>query len=113
MCTSENEDVQETQDKGEISDGFHTFNELYEHRHALFALASKALNGWKSKLHSDGTMFEGWFIAGLQTPKGMVTYHLPIHLWDSIPGNEMPRAPEWDGHTSKDVVERLWSALKQ
>jgi len=96
-------------DKGEISDGYHTFNELYEHRHALFAVACHFLGGWKSKEHHDGTMFAGWFIAGLTTSEGMATYHLPIRLWDAFPGRVRERAPEWDGHTANDVIGRLWT----
>lgn len=99
----------ETEGKGEISDGYHTFNELYEHRHALFAVACHFLGGWKSKLHQDGTMFPGWFIAGLTTCDGPATYHLPLRLWDAFPGRERERAPEWDGHTAGDVVTRLWA----
>lgn len=99
----------EPEDKGEVSDGYHTFNELYEHRHALFAVACHFLGGWKSKLHHDGTMFPGWFIAGLTTCDGPATYHLPLRLWDAFPGREREHAPEWDGHTPGDVVTRLWA----
>lgn len=97
------------QDIGETSDGYHTFNELYEHRHALFAaLAAKSgTDAWKSRLHEDGTMFDGWFIAGIECPLGTATYHLPIRLFDTFPAREIERAPPWDGHTSDDVVKRL------
>ena len=89
---------------GETSDGYHTFNELYEHRHLLFA----QLVQWKSKKHSDGTMFDGWFIAGINKEKGkQITYHIPMRLWDSFKCEELENAPEWDGHTPNDVIERL------
>lgn len=97
-------------DPGEISDGYHTFNELYRHRYALFAVACKFLGGWKSRLHADGTMFDGHFIAGAETPQGPVTYHMPIRVWGGFRCREFDRAPEWDGHTSQDVIDRLWSA---
>ncbi|NCC41670.1 MAG: hypothetical protein EOM21_20095 [Gammaproteobacteria bacterium] len=97
-------------DTGKISDGYHTFDELYEHRHALFiALANKCLGSWKSRQHADGTMFDGWFIAGIETPKGSATYHLPLRLFDKLYCVELDYAPEWDGHTSDDVIERLYS----
>ena len=98
-------------DKGEVSDGHHTFNELYEHRHALFSALIKRLplHGWKSKLHDDGSMFKGWFIAGFATPHGTITYHIPRHLWHEFPCKELDKAPKWDGHTSEDVIERLYS----
>lgn len=92
---------------GKISDGFHTFDELYEHRHALFGAFVKVYGGWKSKKHSDGTMFDGWFIVGTNINGKMITYHLPIRLLNDFPAKEIDNAPEWDGHTPNDVVERL------
>ena len=98
-------------DIGEASDGFHTFNDLYEHRHALFALlcvvGRHELRPWKSKLHSDGTMFDGWFIAGMSFGEEQITYHLPARVWGDIDAQVLERAPEWDGHTPHDVVRRL------
>ena len=100
---------QKEQDKGEVSDGYHTFNELYEHRHVLFAnLCAVVDHAWKSKLHSDGTAFEGWFIAGInKTPGHQITYHIPMKHWDLFKTEVLERAPEWDGHTAADVLERL------
>ena len=96
--------------KGEISDGYHTFNELYEHRHMLFlhVLFCNPDRAWRSDLHSDGTMFDGWFIAGLETDDGQVTYHLPNRLLNAFRNvKKLEKAPEWDGHTSDDVISRL------
>jgi hypothetical protein len=96
---------------GQISDGYHTFDELYAHRCTLFAalMKSHATLSWKSLLHDDGTMYDGWFIAGMNLPSGVITYHLPIdQFWDNLKEiNELERAPEWDGHTSDDVIKRL------
>ncbi len=91
----------------DMSDGFHTFKELYEHRHSLFGAFLNIYGGWKSKYHSDGSSLEGWFLAGTTLPGGMITYHLPSRLWDSFPAEELEFAPEWDGHESDDVVTRL------
>lgn len=105
-----------------ISDGFHTFEELYEHRIALFIAlcavlirldsetrTSKLDRCWKSKLHSDGTMFEGWFVAGIEQDKGyQITYHLPLKYWDKLDSPVIDKAPEWDGHTPEDVIKRLY-----
>lgn len=89
---------------GEFSDGYHTFNELYEHRHLLFSKLAE----WKSKLHSDGTMFDGWFIAGIGEEEGkQITYHIPMRLWDIFRCKELDKAPKWDGHTPNDVLNRL------
>lgn len=99
-----------TVDVGEKSDGYHTFNELYEHRHILFLYVLKASGdrAWRSRLHSDGTMINDWFIAGLETQSGQATYHLPVRMWELFKDiREIPSAPEWDGHTSNDVLVRI------
>lgn len=104
------------EDKGEMSDGYHTFNELYEHRFMLFRALGNIFDGncWKSKKHGDGNdVYPGWFIAGMETPepaKRQITYHIPLRLWDKFREEEwkvLEQAPAWDGHTSKDVIERL------
>lgn len=98
------------------SDGYHTFNELYEHRHILFYALLKAYPkyAWKSKLHNDGTAWDGWFIAGLETDLGQATYHIPIRMFDLFDIEEVNRAPAWDGHTGNDVLERIREqAIKQ
>lgn len=100
-------------ESGEISDGYHTFNELYEHRHSLFALniAVTPEISWKSLKHDDGTMFDGWFIAGMDLPTGVITYHIPIRLWDLFECKDLAAAPKWDGHTSNDVIERVKAVI--
>jgi len=102
------------EDKGDVSDGYHTFNELYAHRFALFAALcrSSAHGAWMSKLHHDKTMFEGgYFIAGIETPCGQISYHWKIdQCWNVLAEANvavLDRAPDYDGHTAEDVVERL------
>ena len=95
---------------GETSDGFHTFNELYHHRAVLFSVIVRDHNelAWKSKLHHDGTMYDGMFIVGIETPKGQATYHYNIDpYWDMFDCKELDRAPEWDGHTPDDAIGRI------
>lgn len=91
---------------GQLSDGYHTYNELYAHRMQLFAVICKqnATNAWKSKLHHDGTMSEDYFIVGIDTPMGQFTYHYPMLHWGMFQVRELERAPEYDGHTADDVV---------
>ena len=52
-------------DPGKISDGYHTFEELYAHRIMLFICLMKSNKdiSWKSRVHGDGTSLDGWFIA--------------------------------------------------
>jgi hypothetical protein len=97
----------------DVSDGYHTLEELYEHRHLLFLALCKALNdniAWKSELHHDGSYLKDWFIVGLNLDGKDITYHMPMRLWDLAEKTGVPtvdRAPEWDGHTPADVLQRL------
>lgn len=95
---------------GEISDGYHTFNELYHHRAVLFSVICNDRPGmsWKSKLHHDGTMYDGMFVVGIETPDGQASYHYDIDpYWDMFRVQELPQAPEWDGHTPAQAIERI------
>ena len=98
-------------DPGKVSDGYHTFDELYHHRNLLFIhlLHSCSEDAFRSTKHSDGEdVWKGWFVAGLETPEGQITYHLPATLWHLLDGIPTPeKAPKWDGHTSDDVAHRL------
>ena len=99
---------------GQTSDGYHTFDELYEHRNSLYLLAASLLKHrgrpvWRSRHHHDGSAFDGWFILGVERDAGsQITYHLPLEDWDNAYFAEtLERAPEWDNHTPQDVVHRL------
>src|SRR6185312_10514481 len=99
---------------GQTSDGYHTFDELYEHRISLYLLTALLLKQrgvpvWRSCFHHDGSSIQGWFILGVQREPGtQITYHLPLTQWDNASFAEtIRRAPEWDKHTSVDVVARL------
>lgn len=99
---------------GHLSDGYHTFDELYDHRITLFIALCKQLEMnceyvWRSTLHSDGSAFDGWFIMGIHTDPGkQITYHLPLSRWSETDfAVTQEKAPEWDGHTPADVIERL------
>lgn len=105
----------------EADDNYHTFEELYEHRYALFLALCKrvfhdltrdpnAPTPWCSKLHADGTMFEGHFIAGIGLEPGTeIAYHLPLRLFEETLQWCLYRehAPEYSGYTSHDVLKRL------
>lgn len=101
----------ETDDRGEVSDGYHTFNELYEHRFLLFInfLRANRQNAFKTLLNDAGEAWDGHFIAGLQMLNGQITYHLPIRLWEMLDVEVIERNTGYDGHNSNDVLERLVS----
>ena len=95
---------------GETSDGYHTFNELYHHRAVLFSVIVKVFpdHAWKSRKHHDGTMYDGMFIVGIETPDGQATYHYDIEpYWDMFQCKELEYAPEWDGHTPAQAIARI------
>lgn len=95
---------------GDTSDGYHTFNELYHHRAVLFSVIVRDHHevAWKSKEHHDGTMYDGMFIVGIETPEGQATYHYDIDsYWEMFDCKELERAPEWDGHTPDEAIERI------
>jgi hypothetical protein len=103
-------------DFGEISDGYHTFNELYEFRKMYNALL---FNEWsaqhkywvhKSWNHYDGSpcFGGGWFIVVAMLPGGQISNHYKAEDWDLFNVKDTKKALfEFDGHTSKDVIERL------
>lgn len=63
---------------------------------------------WKSRLHADGTMLEGMFIVGIETPEGQATYHFREDKhWDLFQCRVLDHAPEWDGHTPAQAIERI------
>ena len=102
-------------DTGNISDGYHTFNELYHHRAILTAVIvhQNKSRCWKSMKHHDGTMYDGMFIVGINTPEGMATYHYDVDpYWFIFDCKELPKAPPFDGHTSSDAINRIGSFLK-
>ncbi|PCI29224.1 hypothetical protein COB52_02725, partial [Candidatus Kaiserbacteria bacterium] len=63
----------------------------------------------------DGSMLEGMFIMGIGTKFGeQITYHLEVSFWESTDfAEELVSAPEYDGHTSKDTLERLGKMVKE
>lgn len=101
-----------------ISDGWHTFGELYEFRKmynaAYFNLLTK--NGLcsvhKSWKHNDGEYCFGserkWFIVSAMLPTGLVSNHYKAKDWDLFDVPEVEKALfEFDGHTGEDVLVRL------
>lgn len=108
---NKNQIIIDVKDTGEISDGYHTFNELYAHRIMLFLTLMNSWPdiSWKSKKHFDGESYKDWFIAGMNLPSGTITYHIPNKFWKKAKVEELENAPEWDGHTSDDVLKRLSS----
>jgi hypothetical protein len=108
---------------GAISDGYHTFHELYNFRMLYNALSFNL--GYqtgvipqiqKSLKHADGELCfgGGWFVVIAILPDGQISNHYPIEFWDlfQIPDVEVPTI-EFDGHTPEDVVVRMDKFLRK
>lgn len=108
--------MDEVEDKGEISDGYHTFNELYYYRMlynaAFFNLLPKE-KVYKSKRHYDGEecFGGGWFIVMANLPTGQISNHYELKDWDLFKIPEKEKADEWDGHTPQEAARRLYEYL--
>ena len=99
---------------GDLSDGYHTFNELYHHRAILFSVICNMFpeKAWKSRKHATGDMFDGMFIVGIETPEGQATYHYDIEpYWDMFKVKELEFAPQWDGHSAAETIARISSFI--
>lgn len=111
--------------RGQYSDGYHTFDELYEFRKvynaALFNEWANSYNAYEDKRyakydvhkswkHNDGeSCFGGdWFIVVAMLPTGQISNHYHKKDWDlfKIPEVEKAKYP-FDGHTPADVLQRL------
>lgn len=122
-------------EENEISDGYHTFNELYEFRKmynaALFnewALSKNNLQhdstkfGVKYSVHKSWRHHDGeecfpnskhrWFIVSAMLPSGLISNHYKEKDWDLFQVPEVEKALfPFDGHTGKDVLERISKIL--
>lgn len=103
--------VAHVDDISDLSDGYHTFKQLYYQRMILFATLVKQNRGkaWKSLRHEDGELCfgGGWFIVGIDTPKGSYTYHYEDNFYSLFDCIELERSKHWDGHTEVDVTRLL------
>jgi hypothetical protein len=113
-------DNQENLEVENISDGYHTFKELYEFRKiynaVLFNMAFRSAR-WdvhKSRKHFDGTLCFGgkYFIVVAMLPGGQISNHYPLEDWDLFKITETEKAKfPFDGHSSQDVIKRLKKIL--
>lgn len=100
---------------GNVSDGYHTFNELYRYRMlynaALLNMMAKfnTYNIIKSKKHSDGEpcFGGGWFVVMATLPTGQISNHYEMKYWDLFNIKEADMAYAFDGHTPEMAADRL------
>ncbi len=111
------------EDMGNVSDGYHTFNELYDFRKLYNAALfnewykfRKDIIVYKSKKHYDNVeCFDGnWFIVVAILPNGQqISNHYELKDWDLFKIPEVPKSLHpYDGHTAQDVIKRLTEFIK-
>ena len=96
-----------------ISDGSHSFADLYDIRSLLFCHLCHCFPkmAWRSLRNENGTIIHDgdMFLAGLRSPQGDVNFHLSISAyWHMLHGIEEKKcSPRHDGSSSKEQMERL------
>lgn len=108
------------EDTGNVSDGYHTFNELYRYcllyNAAFFnELAARGdIKVCKSYRHSDGEecFGGGWFIVMAELPTGQISNHYEAKDWELFDVPEREKAFVWDGHSPNEAADRLERYLR-
>lgn len=115
-----NKEISELKEYGklrtkDLSDTYHTFGDLYDHRmafnvalvNAIQLLNRDDLYAYKTLKHHDDTMFEGMFIVVIESRHGQISYHYNLEHWNKFEVSAIDKANEYDGHTPADTIERL------
>ena len=100
------------EDLTKVSDGYHTIEELYEHRNLLYLLyVISQIGNYDDIYYKKDENTPGWFILYIEITEGQISYHLPNKYFRIVRRHKgIRKAPEnykWDGHTSKDVLDIL------
>lgn len=102
-------------DVKQISDTHHTFEDLYFQRVILLAKLCNCYKdlSWRTKKHFDeekDPMFNDDFMIGINTPDGVVSYHIKSKFWNYFDGiTELDYAPKWDGSPPNENILRILS----
>lgn len=99
----------EVSDLSKVSDGYHTIEELYDHRCVLWINLCLLINERQSyKCYLVKDHYSGWFLLGMETHAGQISYHCPNKFLVYVEG-KIEERPDiiFDGHTSQDVLHRL------
>lgn len=95
--------------KSTCSDGYHTFDDLYDHRCLLFislCLTQPKRCAWKNH-------YNGYVVLYLELKSGQISYHVPTKFLPLFETKiEQKEFYVWDNHTSNDVVTRLTNEIR-
>lgn len=115
-----NDRISEIRHTTAISDGYHTFGELYRYRALYNAGFFNLLHKYGVKVIKSRRHFEGdncfggdYFIVQAMLPTGQVTNHYQLDLWDLFKIPEQDRAYRWDGHTPAEAADRLEKYIQE
>ena len=106
--------------EGNVSDGCHTFDVLYDYRMAYNAAFFNELykkgkyHIHKSHRHYNGKecFGGGWFVVVAELPTGQVTNHYENKYWDLFKCEEREHADAWDGHSPEEALFRIKEYVK-
>lgn len=100
----------------DISDGYHTFDELYEHRCILYLAFVKSWADSTPNSRLDTYLcpehYEGWDCLTIRLRGKLISYHIKSelnHLY-TFPYTLLSKNQQeamYDGHSSEDVLARL------
>lgn len=96
----------------DISDGYHTFGEIYEHRKLLYI--ALCLNHRDECVYADHEEWDSLVLVW-NSKFGQISYHVSYNLEPLIKGKikEVKFGDHgWDGHNSNDVLRRLNSICR-
>lgn len=99
---------------GDMSDGYHTFDELYEHRCLLYLLwlveEAKWGAGRKREVFWVKDHFEGWDLVATNVGRKQISYHVPSEyrpVLEKCFVRKESLDDVFDGHTSQAVAQRM------
>lgn len=117
-AVTELERLEAMRQSGELSDGHHSYNDLYDqrllyHAHLAQRWYAEGVPVCKSRRHHTGEeCFEGkYFIVVMDLVTGQVSQHYPLRAWDLFRVPDQELAPQWDGHDAAAAAVRLRDAL--
>ena len=102
----------------DMSDGYHTFKEYETFRMlynaALFNCLVDKYKVCKSMYHDNGEkpFGGGYFVVYAELPTGQISNHYELKYWDLFNIPIVNKAPKWDGHTTFDVMNRLFEFVQ-
>ncbi len=102
---------------GEISDGYHTFDELYDHRCLLYLtwLVQEQRLGSERRVYFVRNHYPNWDLLVAYINDEQVSYHIRIYYRDILEKHFKEvdeKEHEFDGYTPEDVADRLRDNLR-